>query len=183
MDLPVIHMVTVMWVCIVSAMVAKVEPIRHVFTTRHAQKKNFSLELSNWEYTCKYSEYNCPEKCAVMHMMCGGYKDLSCCLGMKSSSGKCIDNNCKKIGTCTNNDDICPKYGCLNGTIIYAAGQKCNTKRGGEYPNCTDGTVCNENHQICYYKYVLHSIPSSTTTILYAITRSKIWLFVLVNLY
>ncbi len=178
------NMVTVVWVYIVSAMVANVElePVRHIFTTRYAQKKNFSLELPNWEYTCKYSEYNCSEKCAVMYMMCGGDKGLSCCLGMKCSAGKCIDYNCKKIRTCTDDDDICPKYGCLNGTIMYAAGQKCNTKGGGGYPNCTGGTVCDEHHQICYYKYVLHSIPSSTTAALYAITRPKILLFVLVYL-
>ncbi len=102
--------------------------------------------------TCKYGDNNCPNKCAKKNDNCGGDKDLSCCLGIKCSAGKCINDNCKNNGTCTDDDNICPYYGCLNGEVVFAAGQKCNTKGGGEDPNCKVRTGCHDYVRVCYYK-------------------------------
>ncbi len=84
--------------------------------------KEFSPKLSNWS-TCKYGEYNCPQDCAnktANNDKCG--RDKSCCLGMKCSEGKCLDNTCSNRGNCIDDTDICANYGCLNGKVVYAEG-------------------------------------------------------------
>ncbi len=105
--------------------------------------------------TCKYGEYDCPNECAKKMYdncdSCSGDKDLICCLGMICSAGKCINDNCKKNGTCTDDDNMCPYYGFLNGEVVFAEGQKCNTTGGREDPNCKVGTICDDYNQVCYY--------------------------------
>eukprot|EP01084_Bolivina_argentea_P206170 352053_1 len=84
--------------------------------------KSFSRKLKNWA-TCKYGENNCPDVCAMNKGdKCGGKDDPSCCRGMKCSKEECIKDKCGKTGNCTDDDDICPKYGCLNGSVVYAEG-------------------------------------------------------------
>ncbi len=94
--------------------------------------KTFSPKLSNWA-TCKYGDNNCPDYCVGLDGKCWTTdpKMGKCCCRLKcNEKGHCVDDNCKKVGTCTDDDDICPEYGCLQGTVVYAAGQKYNTRGG-----------------------------------------------------
>ncbi len=94
--------------------------------------------------TCKYGENNCPNKCARSYGACGGKDSLSCCRELKCENqnwGICIDDPCKRSGTCIDDNDCCTNYGCVNGKVVWAAGWDCATT-----DNCTGGTVCTEGY-------------------------------------
>ncbi len=103
------------------------------------------------ERTCKFGENNCPNYCARLGDLCGTQTSaMRPCRGMKCDGtelGTVIHDLCKNNGSCNDYDDICPKYGCLNGIVVYAEGQICQGT--GKNPNCTDGTVCNGSQ--CVY--------------------------------
>ncbi len=76
--------------------------------------------------TCYYGQPSCPDECALYSRECS--TDKPCCRGMKCEGGQCVDDNCKKTGTCTADNDCCANYGCLNSTVVYAEEQECYSK-------------------------------------------------------
>ncbi len=66
-------------------------------------------------------------------------------------TGYCVPDPCKKTGTCDDDSDLCENYGCLNGTVVYAEGQKYYLRNGLVSPNCVGGTYCNTDTGTCYW--------------------------------
>ncbi len=96
--------------------------------------------------TCKYGEYNCPNSCAEMIGDTFG-SDQQCCLGMACNEKEtCVNTDeCKKTGMCRDDNECCDKYGCFNGKVIYAAGQKCDSDSDRLHY-----TKCHSFLRLCY---------------------------------
>ncbi len=107
---------------------------------------------------CKYGEYECPDCCLLGDDECNLDND-ECCLGLKcehkqigsSYRNVCVhDPPCKKTGTCDEYSNFCDGYGCFEGTVVYAVGQRCSSKNGQASPNCVGGTFCDTDTKKCY---------------------------------
>ncbi len=99
--------------------------------------------------TCKYGEYLCPHSCSGKGRDCGETNGEECCRGLKCVQSTCVEDSCKKTGTCSSDDECCDGYGCLNGTVVYAVGQYCDWLKGEANYNCTDSTLCDKYTNTC----------------------------------
>ncbi len=81
--------------------------------------------------TCKRGEYGRPRTNCVTQ---GGARwpewGTNCCGGLKCDEGSCVIDKCKKTGTCDDDSDLCDGYGCVNGNVVHAVGQKCYSENG-----------------------------------------------------
>ncbi len=106
---------------------------------------------------CKYGEYECPDRCLVGNDECNRDND-ECCLGLRceykqigfSYRNVYVLDECKKTGDCRDDSKCCDSYGCLNGTVVYAVGQKCYLENGQASINFTGGTICDTDTNKCY---------------------------------
>ncbi len=107
--------------------------------------------------TCKRGEYGCPDVCLHANEQCRTtdifgktIKVGDCCCGkMCGVTGYCTNDERKTTGTCTDDNECADKYGCLNGTVVYAEGQICSLENNKASPSCTDGTICNTDTGTC----------------------------------
>ncbi len=113
-------------------------------------EKKLSLELSNWA-TCGDNKF--PDYCVGLDGKCHTTdpKLGIFCRGLKwNEKGHCVNDTCKKNGTCIDDHDCCPKHGCVNGKVVYAEGQECTATDNRASPNCTNGNICNVETKTCY---------------------------------